>query len=247
MMLIRGVFIFLGVLAIDAATHAGEFNLQTEGGTVWFSRNDVRIPGDGGTKFDMLDLTGHGPDAYIRLYATYDFNNRHALRLTYAPLQVDGTGRLHENVTFRDEVFTADAPVTGTYRFNTYRVTYRWTFHESERWLWGLGAAALVRDAEIALEQAGHRQSKDDLGVVPLLHVYGAYQFSGRLHVVMDAEGAWSPRGRAIDAALKAEYDFESEWYVGAGYRTLEGGADNDDVFTFAWIHYALVEVGYRF
>jgi len=33
-----------------------------------------RIPGDTGTKFDMLDLTGSGPDAYIRLYATCAFN-----------------------------------------------------------------------------------------------------------------------------------------------------------------------------
>ena len=35
--------------------------------------------------------------------------------------------------------------------------------------------------------------------------------------------------------------------YLAAGYRTLEGGADNDSVYTFAWLHYALVEIGARF
>jgi hypothetical protein len=28
---------------------------------------------------------------------------------------------------------------------------------------------------------------------------------------------------------------------------TLEGGSDNDDVYTFAWLHYALAKIGYSF
>jgi hypothetical protein len=241
------IYLLLGVVFIKSATLAGEIDLQAEGGGVWFSKNDVRIPGDKGTKFDMLDLTGNGPDPYVRLYGTYDFNSRHALRLTFAPLQVDGTGRLTDDVTFRDDVFTADAPTKGTYKFNTYRLTYRWTFHDRERWRWGLGAAALIRDADITLEQGNKRQSRDDLGLVPLLHLYGEYRFNDRASVILDMEGAWSPMGRAVDTALKGQYDFESGWYVSAGYRTLEGGADNDSVYTFAWLHYALAEVGYRF
>ncbi len=241
------IYLVLGVVVINAAALAGELDLRVEGGDVRFSKNEVRIPGDDGTKFNLLDLTGSGPDPYVRLYATYDFNRRHALRLTFAPLQVDGTGRLSDDVTFGDDVFTADTPTKGTYTFNTYRLTYRWTFHDRERWRWGIGAAALVRDADITLEQGNTKQTKDDLGVVPLLHVYGAYRFNDRAFVTLDVEGAWSPMGRAVDAALKAQYDFDSGWYVGAGYRTLEGGADNNEVYAFAWLHYALAEVGYRF
>ncbi len=44
-----------------------------------------------------------------------------------------------------------------------------------------------------------------------------------------------------------AQYGFVSGWYAAAGYRTLEGGADNDDVYAFAWLHYAQVSVGRRF
>jgi len=234
-------------LAAATAVPAGELQLEAEGGAVWFSRNDVRIPGDSGTKFDMLELTGRGPDPYIRLYATYAFNNRHALRLTFAPLETEGTGTLKESTAFKNEVFAPDVPTKGTYRFNTYRLTYRWTFHDSERWNWGIGAAALVRDAEIALQQGGKKEARDDLGVVPLLHLYGAYDVTDRLALVLDIEGAASRPGRAIDAALKVRYAFNSNWYASAGYRTLEGGADNDDVYTFSWLHYALAEVGYRF
>ncbi len=236
-----------GFLFITASALAGNLGLQLESGVVSFSKNNVRIPGDEGTKFDMLDLTGKGPTPFIRVYATYAFNSRHMLRLTLAPLEVDGTGRLSHDVVFQDDEFSADARTKGTYKFNTYRLTYRWTLYDRERWRWGLGLAALVRDAEIALQQGDTRQFKDDFGFVPLLHLYGAYRFSDQVSVVLDMEGAWSPMGRAIDAALNAQYDFDSGWYAAAGYRTLEGGADNDEVYTFAWIHYVQAAVGYRF
>jgi hypothetical protein len=32
-----------------------------------------------------------------------------------------------------------------------------------------------------------------------------------------------------------------------AGYRMVEGGADNDEVYTFAWFHYAVVGLGLAF
>ena len=242
------LYLLLGViLSIFSPATAGEFDVRLESGGVWSSRNDVRIPGDDGTTFDMLGLTGNGPDPYLRVYATYHFNGRHALRLTFAPLTVEGTGRLNDDVMFEDEMFAADLPTKGTYKFNTYRMTYRWTFYDRERWRLGLGAAVLVRDADITLEQGDKRQSRDDLGLVPLLHLYGEYRFNDRASVILDMEGAWSTMGRAIDAALKAQYNFDSGLYLETGYRTLEGGADNDDVYTFAWLHYALVAAGYRF
>jgi len=235
------------VLIVVSPAPADGLDIRVEGGGVWFSRNDVRIPGDSGTRFDMLDLTGKGPDPYFRLYGTYDFNDKHSLRLTLAPLEVEGIGMLSEDVIFKGDVFSADTPTKGTYRFNTYRLTYRRTFRDRERLNWGIGGAVLVRDAEITLEQGGRRQSEDDLGFVPLLHLYGEYRLSDKSFLVLDVEGAWSPMGRAIDMALMAQYDFDSGWYMAAGYRTLEGGADNDAVYAFAWLHYAQATVGYRF
>lgn len=248
MMRFRSLWVSLALfLSAGVPALAGDLNLEVESGAVWFSRNDTRIPGDTGTRFDMLDLTGSGPAPYVRLYGTYAFNDRHALRLTIAPSEIDGTGTLKENTIFKGEVFAPNVPTKGTYKFNTYRLTYRWTFYDTARWRLGVGAAALVRDAKITLEQGNKKQSKDDLGVVPLLQLYGAYHFTDQLSLILDVEGAASSQGRAIDAALKARYEIDSNWYVSAGYRTLEGGSDNDDVYTFAWMHYALAEIGYHF
>ena len=105
----------------------------------------------------------------------------------------------------------------------------------------------LVRDARIRLTQGALSAEEDDLGVLPLLHAHGRYRLSERTHLVMDFEGLWSPQGRAFDVAARAERDFANGWYGHIGLRTLEGGADNDDVYTFAWVHFATLGIGYRF
>lgn len=233
--------------AMNNPGNAGKWTLELETGPVWFSRNNVRIPNDSGTRFDMLDLTGNGPTAYARLYATYDFNDRHALRLNIAPLSVDGHGLLDKSVRFQDENFAADTPTRGRYKFNNYRLTYRWMFHRSDKWDLGVGGALLVRDAEIALRQGTLQRTDDDLGVVPLLHAYAAYHLTDSTSVILDFEGAAAPQGRAVDLALKLQHELPSGWHVFGGYRTLEGGADNDSLYTFAWLHFATVGAGFRF
>lgn len=238
---------FLSMLLHVVPSQAASWELEAEGGSIWFGRNEVRIPGDTGTRFDMLDLTGAGPDGYGRALVTFHFNPRHALRLTLAPLETEGTGRLGKEVRFEDVVFPGDADVRGTYRFNTYRLAYRWTFLDAPRWVWGLGAAALVRDAEISLEQGDLRASKDDLGIVPLLHLRGEWRWTERLSILADVEGAAASQGRAIDAVLQARWHFRSGAHLSAGYRILEGGADNDDVYTFAELHHLLLAAGWRF
>lgn len=135
----------------SVTTRASKWTLELEAGPAWFGRNNVRIPNDTGTRFDMLKLTGDGPVPYARLYATYDFNERHALRLNLAPLSVTGNGSLDKAVRFQDGDFAVDTPTRGRYKFNTYRMTYRWMFHSSAKGDLGLGAALLVRDAERAL------------------------------------------------------------------------------------------------
>lgn len=51
-------------LITTSSVLAGDLAIEVESGAVWFSQNDTRIPGDTGTEFDMLDLTGSGPDPY---------------------------------------------------------------------------------------------------------------------------------------------------------------------------------------
>lgn len=232
---------------LAAADEHRPLTVTLEGGAASFTRNDVRIPNEGGTRYDMTDLTGEGSDPYARLYVHYAFNDRHSLRLNLAPLQSSGTGEFDQPVDFVESTFAADTPTRGSYRFNTYRLTYRWLFHQSEQWDWGFGGALLVRDAKVELTQGELNELDDDLGVVPLLHFYGAYHINSDWSLIMDLEAAGAAQGRAVDLALQARYQLDRHWSIAGGYRILDGGADNDSLYTFARVHYAHVAVGYQF
>lgn len=236
----------MAALLIATTSYSGTLSGSLETGAVWFSRNDVRVPGDGGDKFDLTDLTGTGPSFYGRAYLTYEISQRNLLRLLIAPLEVDGSGRLTQPTRFRDTTFEPNTETRGLYKFSTYRITYRRNFHSSERWDWGVGGAVLVRDAKITLEQGEIKATESNVGFVPLLHLYGLRHFGDRASVSLDVEGLGAPQGRAVDAALTINYQPSNDWTLSAGYRTLEGGADNDKVYTFAWLHYVLVSASYR-
>ena len=236
----------LSVPAWGQASEAseGSFAIGLESGPLRFSRNDVRIPGDGGTEFDMTGLTGSEAE-FLRVEARWQIDERHGVRLVLAPLEVSGSGQLAEETGFAGETFAAGAS-EGTYRFNAYKLTYRYTFADRRRWRWGAGFTALVRDAEIRLRQGDSEASDDDLGFVPALHVSGDYRLGDRWSVELDFDGLAGGPGRLFDVAVKLDYELGANWHVGGGYRTLEGGADTDEVFNFAWLNYAVLSIAYR-
>jgi hypothetical protein len=232
---------------LSAHRDAHPVTLELEGGPVWQSRNDVRIPGDTGTRFSMIDVTGHGPFAAARLTADWDINERHAVRAVIAPLEFDGTGELEEDTRFAGKLFDKDRRTKGTYRFSSYRLGYRYTFLHDEHWRLRVGGTLFVRDAKIELEQGGTSASDSDVGVVPLLNLAVEYYPARRWRIVGELDGLAAPQGRAFDIALKGYYDVADWCSLGLGYRTIEGGVDNDDVYNFAWLHSMVLSVAFRF
>jgi len=251
------LIVFLGLTVVQLAlpgpglasqTDQARFELELEAGPVWQSRNDVQIPNtEEGTRFSLVDVVGNGPFFAGRVYLTWNINDRHSLRGLAAPLSITGTGELGESVQFNGETFAPGTQVDATYTFNSWRLSYRYKFFAGERWNWWIGFTAKVRDAEIKLEQGGTSSSKTDLGFVPLLHLGGRFAFTDRWYVVLDADALAGGPGRAEDVALKIGYDIGERWSIRAGYRTVEGGADVEEVYNFAWLHYAVASAVFRF
>ncbi len=50
-----------------------------------------------------------------------------------------------------------------------------------------------------------------------------------------------APQGRAEDVLIAATYKLSVKVALKTGYRILEGGADNDEVYNFSLFNYALV------
>ena len=246
---------WLAVMALAGAVASGPAAAQTvptlevelEAGPAWQSYNDVEIPNDGSaTRFSLFDLAGSGPWPAGRLYVTWNISDRHGLRLLLAPISLTEAGTPAGAIDFAGESFAAGQPADATYTFNSYRLSYRYRFHAGEATTAWVGFTAKIRDAVIRLEQGGTTGEKTDLGFVPLLHLAGEWRFAPRWRLSVDVDALAGGPGRAEDAALEVGYDLGEQWTVQAGYRTVEGGADVEEVYTFAWLHYAVASVVWR-
>ncbi|MBX3371370.1 MAG: hypothetical protein KF793_13370 [Nitrospira sp.] len=223
------------------------FSLEFETGAVWQSRNQIQIPdSSNGTRFGLTDIQGNGPNVQRRVELTWNLSHQHSLRFVYAPLGFSGTGSFGSPVRFSGGTFAPGVPVDSDYKFDSYRLTYRYLVHESERWRWRIGATAFIRDARVELRQQGRVASDSNVGFVPLLSTSLEYDIAPRWTALFDFDGLVSTQGRAIDAALKIRYDLTDHWFITAGYRVFEGGVDNDR-YAFGWYNFALVSVGVRF
>src|SRR5512145_2749597 len=85
-----GAFLFTAFVAIAApgSVSAVDLHVAVEGGAAWQTRNDFRIPGDGGTLVELADYD-KGPVPAFRATLHLDLGERQSLRLLAAPLKVE--------------------------------------------------------------------------------------------------------------------------------------------------------------
>jgi hypothetical protein len=221
--------------------------LTLEGGAAWQLRNTARVPNEApNTRFDLDQITGDGPFATGRVVLDWPLSAKHRLRFIVAPLSIDERGNSDQPIVFQDTPF-APGPIEVQYRFDSYRASYRYVFVDDARWTWSGGVTLNVRDAEIELRQGGVRRNRSNTGLVPLLALEGEWRFAPGWRAILDFEGLGAPQGRAIDAALKLGYEVNPAITLYGGYRILDGGADNDDLYTFARFDQAVLGLTWRF
>ena len=233
-------------LTLASSFARAEWRLDIEAGALWADHNDVQIPNDDqGDRFDIADF-GKGPYPTVRLALAWRPWQRHEFQLVLAPLAYEETGSFDQDVRFAGSTYQANETVKVDYKFNSYRLRYLYTLVDTEHWGFEFGGTLFVRDANIKLSQNGTSSNDGNLGFVPLLALKTTYKVNADWRLVLDADLAAAPQGRAIDLALSLRRQFNNGWDIGAGYRTIEGGADNDSVYTFAWFNAAVLQASYR-
>lgn len=231
------------VMAVVTAGWAGSWEFDLESGLVNSGYNVVRIPGEGGTQVSLSDDLKIQSAPFVRLKAYYAFNDEHAVGALVAPLSLWAEGEVPFPVVFEDRVIPARTPLKALFRFNSYRLTYRYRFWKLDRLRAHAGFTAKIRDAEISVEGGGLKAQKLNVGFVPLLYLRLDWDLGGPWGLVFDADALAAPQGRAEDVLLAVTYRADEHWTLKTGYRMVEGGADNKEVFNFALVHYAVLGV----
>ena len=239
-------FIVLLTLLLKTSVNA-QVSFDFETGSVFTGYNDVRIPGDQGTFLSLKDDLNPKSKLFYRLRASYTLKSRHTLSLLYAPLEVNSTGSVPNNIFFEGVTFPANAQLNGTYKFNSYRLTYRYDLVKNPGFEFGLGLTAKIRDAKISLSSPGLASEKSNVGFVPIINFRLLWKIDDKYGLLLDGDALAAPQGRAEDVLIAATYKISDNLGIRAGYRILEGGADNDEVYNFALFHYASVGLAISF
>ncbi|MCF8335037.1 MAG: hypothetical protein K9H65_00415 [Bacteroidales bacterium] len=237
------------ILFVSSIQIFGQLSLDVETGLAFQEYNDIRIPNDSrtATKFDFnKDFDLQGPVIPYRITVGFTFAEKNHLLALYAPLSLNYEGSAPFDINFQHTLFSRGQFVEGYYKFNSYRLTYRRDVLMTDRWTLGVGFTAKVRDARVQLSTDDVSVKKDDLGFVPLLHVFAAYDFE-RWSAFLKGDGLAGGPGRAFDFFLGGKVPVTDNLSVKAGYRILEGGADVDEVYSFTLINFASTGIVWNF
>jgi hypothetical protein len=222
------------------------WRLEVESGVVFSGYNDVRIPNGTGTDISLTDDLETDPAPFVRVRLTAVFADRHVLSALAAPLRLEATGSVDKTVGFEGVDFPAGAPLEARYRFDSYRLTYRYLLQRSARITAGLGFTAKIRDAAVSIAGAGKKAEKPNTGLVPLINFSVQWGFARHVSLLFEGDALAAPQGRAEDVLAALRYD-RGRVGLMLGYRLLEGGADVDEVYNFALLHYLAAGVSISF
>jgi len=235
-------------LSLTASARAQDrWRVDFENGAAVSGYNDARIPGNTGTLFSFTDDLASDTAYFWRVRADVRLAPKHVLSALVAPLTINSAGSFDQPVSFAGAIFAPGVPVKGLYVFNSYRVTYRYEPVRRENWMFGFGVTMKVRDAETRLEANGTSAEKTNVGIVPLVNFKLERRLGARATFLLEGDALAAPQGRAEDIFAGIVVHTGKQWSIKAGYRFLEGGADNDEVYTFALVHYLAAGVVVRF
>lgn len=230
------IILIAGLAAACEAFPGCEADFET--GVALAGYNDVRIPGTTGTDISFTDDLQTDPAWFGRVRVGYNFGPRHTLSALAAPLRLKAAGQIPREVHFRNTVFPANIPLTGRYRFDSYRLTYRYNFKPVGAFDFGVGFTAKIRDAAISLEGNGVKTEETNLGFVPIVNFKIGWRMAPGWTTLLEGDALAGPQGRAEDVFAGVVYRVSDAVAFKGGYRILEGGADVESVYNFALVNY---------
>lgn len=228
-------FIFLFISALEA-----KFYADFEGGPLFTGYNNVKIPGNRGTKFSLTESLTTDPWFYFRFQAGVDIK-MHNIFLLAAPLSVESKGSVLKPIYFYRGLYPASYPLKAIFTFNSYRLIYYYSFYSKNNLRLSVGLTAKIRDAKISLESLGIKRTRSDFSFVPLVHMRLEFFMDEDLSFLIDADALTLPQVRAEDILVAIKQRCAEHFSIKIGYRLFEGGVDSKSVYTSSLFHYMVI------
>lgn len=227
-----------------------QVSVDIETGLVRVQRNDASsswknslgtLNGQEGTLFSYARDFNNSIKPLLRFRLSYAFGKtkRHFLSALAAPVQYTTTGTFSGPVIFNSTLFEANQLTTGFYKFNGYRLTYRYLVVQRTHCALGLGLTLNLRDAEFSLQQGAHYERNYNRGLVPLLNTYFTYTPKNHLGILIDGDVFYVDKtGGAIDYLIGLNYSVTSKLTLKTGYRFFSGvGSEAGNVYNKLFVH----------
>ena len=238
-------WILFSCLNLNLSTNAQTF-VDIESGVLYTGYNNIRN-GNNGTLFSLKNDFSTQKSSFLRIRAGFLLNNKHHFSILYAPLKIVANGTIDRDILFDGKNFMANLPLEAVYKFNSYRLTYNRRIISNDKFKFGLGFSAKIRDAGTSLKNKELLSENFSIGFVPLVNVLANWDISQKVGIKFLVEGIIASKGRAIDLSLSGKYNFTKNLQGNIGYRLLEGGADGTNRYNFIQLHFAFASFNFSF
>jgi len=210
-------------------------------------RNTVQRPNDSeGTRVSLNSEFERKNKATFSPRFELEYNyRRHHFIATAALVNDHFEGIAGKEIVYDGELFAMGNNLETKYKFNTYRLGYRYRLVDQPRFAFELGATVLFRDAYISMEGNTKKAKFSNFGVAPLISYYVEWKAAEKFSFLTYGDAFALKVGRAEDVFAGAKYQFTPLISANLGYRLLEGGSDGDRVFTMAAFHFISIGIGF--
>ncbi len=236
--------LILGAVALPACA---DWTLDYESGVARNTYNRFRVPGTTGTDIRLDRDFRVSPVTFQRWRLTYEKSPYKSWSLLYAPLTFHASGTAAQDISFAGSTIPSGSAVTGSYTFNSYRLTYRRTHHPEKDFSYSIGYTLKIRDAAIELSGGGVTGRDTNVGIVPLINFGAKWKLGNDLDFIIDGDALAATQGRAEDVLLGLNYHISDDAELRLGYRIVEGGVDNRQIYNFTTVQYLSAGVTGRF
>ena len=235
----------LMIFSLTISAVEKRWSLDIETGPVFASSNTIQVPNPEGTRFSLTDGFEINSKIYYRIRLNSLLGKRHQLSVLFAPLTLRADGEPVQELIFQNTTFPPGETVKALYRFNSYRLTYRYLLLNKKKLQLWIGFTAKIRDAKILLSSKSYEDDTTNVGFVPLLNLMLDWGFGNKMGLIFEVDALAAPggQGRAEDVSISFYHNLGKKTRLRMGYRFIEGGADVEEVYNFAFLNYVYAAI----